>query len=145
MSGKTAAIVAFVVVGVASLVPEVGLFGLGPLAALVIGAVAGYQAASSSGSSGVRAGVTAGIGALIGTTLFVAVASLILGGDAAIQDFVRASEPNPEARVPYEWIQPLAAVLGIFVGLVVGVVNLIASAIGGFVATLIAPSRASSY
>ncbi len=145
MTGKNAALVAFVVVGLLSLVPGIGLFGLGPLAALVLGGVAGYRSASGPGSSGLRAGLAAGVGALIGTIVFVAAASLALGGNPAIHELVRASEPHPEARVPFEWIQPLAAVLGVFVGLIVGVGNLVAAAIGGFVGALIAPTRSAGY
>ena len=150
MSGRglSTAAIAFVVVGVVSLVPGLGLFFLGPLAALILGGAVAYRAASSvevsPGTAGVRAGVFAGLGALVGTVVVVAVTALVLGSLTDVQELVRQSEPNEVARIPYEWIAPLAGVVGAFVGLMMGVVNLVSAVVGGVVGAVIGAQRPSA-
>ena len=144
-SRLSTAVVAVVVVGAASLVPGLGFFILAPLAALLIGAVAAYRTASrtdySSTSAGLGSALSAGFGALLGTAVFIAVAALALGSVPEIQEFVRASEPHVEAQIPYEWIAPLAAVLGAFVGLLLGLMNLCVAAVGGLIGALVGAQR----
>ena len=128
------------VVGVATLIPETGLLVIGPAAALVVGLIAawsGARAEDGSLGSGVRASLWAGLGALVGTALVVSVLAVVLGGDASIQELVRTSEPHPEARIPYEWIQPIAAATGLLVGILVGIENLVTAAIGGLVGAVV--------
>ncbi|MHB1133510.1 MAG: hypothetical protein ACYC4L_14155 [Chloroflexota bacterium] len=127
----------FLIVGALSLVPGVGMFGLAPLAAAVIGGYVAWRAARHSGSAsrGTALAVTAGLGAMLGTAVFLAVAATVLGSLPAVQDLIRASEPHPEARLPYEWIAPVAAMGGVVVGLLLGFGNLVLAAFAGFISS----------
>lgn len=107
---------------------------LGPLASLVIGALAARAAVRGQNAALGRAstaGAIAGIGALLATIVAFALLGHGLGLDPSIQDFVRTSEPHPEARVPHEWIAPLGAALGGVAGLAMGLINLALSSLGG--------------
>ncbi len=131
------AIVAFVVVGV--LTPfELLSVPLAPLAALIIGAGAGWFLASAhrarAAGSGARAGAIVGLGALLGSIVGLAVLALFVGNIPEIQTFVQNSEPHPEARIPADWVAPLGALAGLIVGFVVGVFDLALSALAGWIA-----------
>jgi hypothetical protein len=137
---------AFGLVLVATLVPGVGPPLLAPVAALGIGAAAAWSrrhAAYGTLGQAAGAGLVAGVGGLLASLAVFTVLGFVLGGDPAVQEFVRASEPHPEARLPYGWIAPLGAALGGFVGLGVGLANLALSAIGGLVAGMLGGARSS--
>ncbi len=135
MNGSSLAFgIALVAVGAASLVAESGLFTLGPAAAFVVGGVAAWRI-------GTRGGLIAGLGALAGTALAMTALAVVLGGDPSIRELVRSSEPHPEARIPYELIQPLAAASGLFVGLVIGAGNLVVASIGALIGGLVHGQR----
>ncbi len=86
----------------------------------------------------------AGAGALLASMVAFLFLGTVLGNIPAIQELIRNSEPHAEARVPYEWIPGLAAVLGGLVGFGIGILNLLLSTIGGLItALLISPERHS--
>jgi hypothetical protein len=110
-----------------------------PLATLIIALVGSWLAYRDSGGGdalGLRMGAWAGVGALVSLTLVFAVVFFVIGSNPAVQEFVRASEPHPEARLPYETIAPLAAGVGALLGLVVGFFSLAAALVGGLLADL---------
>ncbi|MEO8285221.1 MAG: hypothetical protein ABI670_02155 [Chloroflexota bacterium] len=111
---------------------------LAPIAAIVLGAGAGWWMISNSteqgGLNGLKAGAVVGAGALLGSIVGLAVLALFVGNIPEVQTYVQNSEPNPEARIPTEWIAPLGALAGVVVGFVVGLFDLVLSAIAGFVA-----------
>jgi hypothetical protein len=127
---------AFVIVAVAT---PFQLFGvpLAPIVAIVLGAGAGWWMISNSeqgGLNGLKAGAIVGAGALLGSIVGLAVLALFVGNIPEVQTYVQNSEPNPEARIPTEWIAPLGALAGVVVGFIVGLFDLILSAVAGFVA-----------
>ena len=134
------AILAFIIVALATPFQVVGL-PLAPLTALLIGALAGWRAArlhvEGAAAWGVKAGAIVGVGALLGSIVVLVVLATALGSQGSIQDYIRASEPHPEARIPVEAIAPLAAAGGAVTGLLLGLGDLVLSAIGGFFAALI--------
>jgi hypothetical protein len=77
------------------------------------------------------AGAVAGLGALLAGVVAFTVLGSLFAGDPAVQEFVRASEPHPEARLPYAWIPLLGAALGGLVGLGVGLFHLVLATLGG--------------
>ena len=54
-----------------------------------------------------------------------------------MQETIRNSEPHPEARVPYEWMGPLAALGGIVGGFLFGLFDLVLLVVGGLIAGLL--------
>ena len=131
---------AFIVVALATPFELVGI-PLASLAAIVLGAIAGWwtSKARAEGSAvrGAKAGAIAGVGALLGSIIGLAVLALVIGNIPAVQEAVRASEPHPEARIPTSLIAPLAALGGVIGGFVLGLVDLALSAVSGLVAALI--------
>src|SRR5688572_15624725 len=131
---------AFVLVLVATLVPGVvGLIVLAPLAALAVGAAAAWVRVHSEHATlgqAISTATTVGFGTLAASVVASLLLGLVLGSDPAIQDFVRASEPYPEARLPFAWIPPLAAMLGGLAGLSLGLLNLALAALGGVLGAL---------
>jgi hypothetical protein len=131
-----------VVAGAGVLVPVHGPLLIGPLAALAIGiGVVWYEVAETGGSSagrGLRLGAVAGVGALIGSVIAFTVVLAVIGSNPAVQEFVRASEPHPEARIPADMIPALGALTGVLAGLAFGAFNLALSAFGGLFAGLFA-------
>jgi hypothetical protein len=131
------ATLAFVIVALAT---PFQLFGvpLAPLAALVIGAAAGWlvsqRLGESAAGSGARAGAIVGAGALLGSIVGLAVLALFVGNSPEVQAYVQTSEPNPEARIPTDWVAPLGALAGVIVGFLVGLFDLALSAIAGWIA-----------
>jgi uncharacterized membrane protein YeaQ/YmgE (transglycosylase-associated protein family) len=113
-----------------------------PIIALLIGVIAGWlayqQRTDQRTNCGARAGIWAGVGALIGTTVVGAALLAIAGADPVIQEFVRNSEPHPEARIPYEFIAPLAAGVGALLGSIAGLYSLGAAIVGGLLVDLVA-------
>jgi hypothetical protein len=69
--------------------------------------------------------------------LGLAVPAILIGSLPDVQAFVQASEPHPEARLPFELIGPLAGAAGAVVGVILGVGDLLAAALGGLVAGLL--------
>jgi hypothetical protein len=126
------ATIAFVVVAATSAVQLLGL-PVAPLAALALGALAGWFAAAE-GEGGwraaLRAGAVVGAGALLGAVAGLTVPALIAGSLPDVQAYVQASEPHPEARIPTAWIAPLAGVGGVLGGLILGIGDLALAAIG---------------
>jgi hypothetical protein len=133
---------AFFVAALTSVVQLVDV-PLAPLAALVLGAIAGRQAARTVPGhiSPVWAGAVVGVGALLGAVLGMAAPAIWIGSLPDVQAFVQASEPHPEARLPFELIAPLAGLTGILIGLILGVGNLLAAALGGLIAGALTPPR----
>jgi hypothetical protein len=136
---------AFVLVLAATLVPgAVGFLVLAPLAALAVGAAAAWVRVRRDHASLGHAVSTAtgvGLGALGGSVCAALLVGFVLGSDPVVQELVRASEPFPEARLPYAWIAPLAAALGGFAGLALGLFDLALAALGGVLGGLAAGAR----
>lgn len=111
---------------------------LAPIAALILGAGAGWWVSNTRGEhtagSGVQAGALVGLGALLGSIFGLAVLALWIGNIPEVQTFVQNSEPHPEARIPTEWVAPLGALAGVVVGFIVGLFDLLVSAVAGGVA-----------
>jgi hypothetical protein len=132
---------ALIIVGLASLIPLAGMFVIAPLAALLLGAGAGWRAArlqqDQAVVQGARAGVITGMGAWLGVMLAFTIVALVLGNNPEFQAFVQASEPNPEARVPAGWIAPLGVATGMVIGFIVGVFDLALALAGGLLAGLV--------
>lgn len=135
--------VALVIVGLVTPFELVGV-PLAPIAALVLGAIAGWWVVKSrmeygagegdAVRSATRAGAAVGIGALLGSILGLAVLATWMGNIPELQTWVQNSEPHPEARIPSEWIAPLGALAGVVVGLIVGVLDLALSTLAGWIA-----------
>src|SRR5690349_7673619 len=110
-TGFRYAVMALIGVALVSLIPYYGSFVIAPLAALAIGAVAGRRAAAVAGdrttNEAVRAGALVCLGATIGSIIGLTILVLFVVDIPAVQDFIRSSEPNPEARIPFEGIMPL--------------------------------------
>jgi hypothetical protein len=126
---------AFVLVGLTTAFQIVDV-PLAPGAALCFGALAGWQAARTARRdiTPFRAGAVVGVGALLGAVLGLAVPAILIGSLPGVQAFVQASEPHPEARLPLDLIAPLAGVAGGLVGVILGVGDLLAAALGGLIA-----------
>jgi hypothetical protein len=136
---------AFVLVLAATLVPgAVGFLVLAPLASLAAGGVAAWLRVRGDHAPLGQAVSTAtgvGLGALVGSVCAALLIGFVLGSDPVVQELVRASEPHPEARLPYAWIAPLAATLGGFAGLALGLFDLALAALGGVLGGLAAGAR----
>lgn len=147
-NGLRTAVIAFLVVGVVSLVPAFGLFCVGPLAAAIVGAVAGYRAASSAevgpSGAGIRAGVAAGVGALIGALVVATVTGLFIGSLPWVQNVVLQSGEEADANVATEWIAPVASALGALVGVILGAMNFVAAVVAALVGAAIGGQRPSA-
>jgi hypothetical protein len=132
------AVLALAVVALISLIPYIGAFVFAPVVALVIATVAGRHAArmatSSPATAATKAGALVGVGALAGAVIGLGALVLVVVNIPGVQEFIRASEPNPEARLPYEWIMPIGALAGIIVGAIVGLFDLALSVVAGLVA-----------
>src|SRR5688572_18180767 len=124
------ALVAFVIVAVATPFELAGI-PLAPLAALVIGATAGWWVVRPQDEdapvNGVKAGAAAGVGAMLGSIVGLALLALWIGNIPEVQAYIQNSEPHPEARIPSEWIAPLGALAGVAVGFIVGLFDLVLS------------------
>jgi hypothetical protein len=117
-----------------ALAPRAALW-LGPLVALGLGALAVWTAPSDGRATIGRdaaVGARVGIGVLIGVVVGYALAGYAFGGQPAVQELVRSSEPHPEARVPAVWIPVLSAGLGALGGLGLGLTELALSALGAW-------------
>jgi hypothetical protein len=115
-------------------------FPLAPVAALALGAIAGWWLSDTRGDysvSGAKAGAIVGLGALLGSIVGLAVLALWVGNIPEVQTFVQNSESHPEARIPTEWIAPLGALAGVVVGFIVGLFDLALSAVAGWIAGVI--------
>ena len=137
---------AFVLVLAATMLPTIGVVVAAPLASLAIGAGAAWWVRGAPGATAGRAtaaAAMAGTGALLASMAAFTVFGFALGSDPGVQEFIRGSEPHPEARIPYAWIAPLGAFGGALVGLGVGLINLVLAGIGGLLAG-IGSSRASA-
>jgi hypothetical protein len=82
-------------------------------------------------AGGIVAGLVVGAGVLLGTILGLAAFGWIAGSYPDIQELVRNSEPNPEARLPYEAIAPVGAAAGALIGVLAGLTYLVPAALGG--------------
>jgi hypothetical protein len=135
----------FVVILGCTFVPIVGADVLAPTAAVVLGVAAAWSAVHASGHTlmdAVKASASAGAGAWLASFAAFVALGAIVGNVPAIQEFVRNSEPHPEARVPYEWIPSLTTMLGALVGVVIGLVNLALATVAGLITGLvISPER----
>jgi hypothetical protein len=119
---------------------------LAPGVALIFGALAGWQAARTAPAqiSPLRAGAVVGVGALLGAVLGLAAPAILIGSLPGVQEFVQASEPHPEARLPFELIAPLAGLAGGVVGVILGVGDLLAAALGGLIAGALTRRRGAA-
>ena len=130
---------AFIIV--ALLTPfEVAGVPLAPVAAIIIGAAAGWWTSKtfvSTPERGASAGAIAGIGALLGSMIGLAVLALIIGSMPEVQELICNSEPNPEARIPTEWIGPMAVVGGAIGGFMLGLIDLVLATVAGLFAALL--------
>jgi hypothetical protein len=128
-------------VALVSLIPVVGSFVIAPFVALAVGAVAGRSASrmadAGAANQATKAGAFTGIGALLGSILGLTILLLIIADNPAMQEAIRNSEPHPEARIPYAWMAPLAALGGIVGGFVVGLFDLLLATVGGLLAGLL--------
>jgi hypothetical protein len=138
---------AFIVVLGATLVPFIGAEVLAPVGSLIVGAVAAWWLLRTPGQTIVQAitvAAIAGIGALLASIVAFVALGAVLGNIPAVQEFVRSTEPNPQARLPYEWIPGLSAALGGMVGFGLGLINLLLAVVGGMVTAVVAsPERRS--
>jgi hypothetical protein len=142
------AVAAFVVV---ALLTPFQLFGvpLAPLAAIVMGGVAGWWVSSTrpehTAGRAARAGAWVGLGALLGSIAGLTVLALWMGNIPEVVSFVQNSEPNPEARIPTDWIAPLGALAGVVVGFIVGVIDLALSWGAGWIAGIVNNRNVSAH
>lgn len=130
------ALAAFVIALLTSALQLVGLL-VAPLAALALGAAAGWWAAATGADgwkTAARAGLLVGIGALLGAMVGVGLPALLAGSFPGVQEFVQASEPHPEARIATEWIAPLAGLAGLMSGFVLGLGDLALALLGAVTA-----------
>jgi hypothetical protein len=134
----TYAVLALVIVAVVSLLPYFGSFLIAPLVALALGAMVGQRAAVGAGNrttaEAARAGSLVGLGALVGSIVGLTILVLFVVDIPAVQDYIRASEPNPEARIPYDWMVPLGTLMGIVVGFLAGLFDLVCAVVASLVA-----------
>jgi hypothetical protein len=133
---------AFFFVLAATMLPTVGWVLAAPALSLAIGAAAAWWVRSTPGASATQAtmsGAIAGLGALAASLAAFAVYGWLFGNDPAIQEWIRNSEPMPEARIPYDWFAPLGVPAGMFIGLAAGLINLALAAIGGLFVGLSVP------
>ena len=124
----------FLFVLAATMLPTLGWVFAAPALSLVIGATAAWWVRSTPGASATQAilsGAIAGLGALAASVAAFAFYGWHFGNDPALQEWIRNSEPYPEARIPNDWIAPLGAFAGVFVGLAAGLMNLALAAVGG--------------
>lgn len=124
----------FFVVLAATVLPTVGWVFAAPALSLIMGATAAWWVRSTPGARATKAAVSgaiAGLGALLASVVAFAVYGWLFGNDPALQEWIRNSEPHPEARIPYDWIAALGAFAGVFVGLASGVINLGLALVGG--------------
>jgi hypothetical protein len=140
------ALLALVVVGLSTLIPVLGALIVAPLAALFVGAGAGWWASKELGygtaGRGAGAGAIAGIGALLGPIIILTIAATILGRSAAFQQQVQqglesARQQNPGADVPNLNPAALATAGGALGGFCLGLVYLLLSTIGGLIGGLV--------
>ncbi len=131
-------IVAFIAIVLVSLIPYVGSFVIAPIVALAVGSVAGRQAAAlartGATSEAAKTGALVGVGALVGSIIGLAILVMFIVDIPAVQEIIRNSEPNVEARIPYEWMVPLGGLTGVVVGFFVGLFDLGLAFVGGLLA-----------
>lgn len=152
------AALAFVAIALSMLIPVLGQFAVGPLAALLIGAGAGWWASKAMGGGtagrGAGAGALAGLGALIGAALGLAILLGINGNrvtnnaefrqtfeEQLEQQLEQQREANPDATIPE--IDPsdfgaaagaIGGITGAVAGFCLGLGYLFLSTIGGLIA-----------
>ena len=129
----------FIFVLAATMLPTIGWMLAAPLVSLALGAAAAWWVRSTPGATTLQAttsGAIAGVGALAASVVAFAMYGWLVGADPTIQEWIRSSEPNPAARIPYDWVAPLGASTGAFIGLAAGVLNLVLAAIGGLLMEL---------
>jgi hypothetical protein len=115
-----------------------------PTITLAVGLVVGWLAAQAPDrptQAGARAGAAAGFGALLAVTLVCTGLLAWLGGNPAVQEVVRLSEPHPEARLAPEAIPWLSAGIGALLGLTVGAQSFALALFGGLIADLLGGRR----
>jgi hypothetical protein len=113
-----------------------GLFVAMPLVALVAATFAGYVTFHRPGGTagvGAFAGFVVGVGTLVGAVIGLTALGWIAGNYPEFQELVRNSEPNPDARLPYDWIAPLGAATGALIGFLSGLTYLVPATIAGLV------------
>ncbi len=112
------------------------IFAVMPLVAIVAAAFAGYLAFHRRGGTvgeGAIAGFVVGVGVLIGAVVGMTALGWIAGNYPEFQELVRNSEPNPDARLPYDSIAPLGAVAGALIGFLSGLAYLVPATLAGLV------------
>lgn len=115
-----------------------------PTIMLAVGLIAGWLAtrrADAAANAGTRAGFGVGFGALLAMTLVCTGLLAWLGGDPAVQELVRLSEPHPAARLDPETIPWLGAGIGALLGLTSGAQSLATALFGGLIADLLRARR----
>lgn len=115
-----------------------------PTIMLAVGLIAGWLAtrrADATAYAGTRTGFAIGFGALLAVTLVCAGLLARLGGNPAVQELVRLSEPHPEARLAPAAIPWLGAGVGALLGLTSGAQSLATALFGGLIADLLRARR----
>lgn len=111
-----------------------------PTVMLAVGFLAGWLAVPQvepSAHNGTRAGFAVGFGALVAVTLVCTGLLAWLGGNPTVQELVRLSEPQPEARLDPAAIPWLGAGVGALLGLTIGAESLATALFGGLLAELL--------
>jgi ABC-type Na+ efflux pump permease subunit len=111
-----------------------GIFVAIPLVAIIAAGFAGYRALHLPGGTagdGAIAGFVVGVGVLIGAVIGLAALGWIAGSYPEFQELVRNSEPNPDARLPYEWIAPVGAAAGALIGFLSGLTYIVPATLAG--------------
>lgn len=111
-----------------------------PTIMLAVGLIAGWLASRRAGpaaNAGTRAGFAVGFGALLAVTLVCTGLLAWLGGNPAVQELVRLSEPHPEARLTPATIPWLGAGVGALLGLTIGAQSFATALVGGLIADLL--------
>ena len=142
-AGWSMAALAFVAVGLSALIPLVGTVIIGPLAAIIIGAGAGWWASKLMGSGGAGrgagAGSIAGLGAFLGAVVGTIVLFSIFGNNPQFQQQFQqglneAQQQNPEAQIPALNATAIAGAGGAVIGFCMGLFNIFLSMLGGLIA-----------
>jgi hypothetical protein len=149
MSGAVKAGLIFGAIGIVAVIgvafiPLVGPLICGPLAAVIIGAVAGYYGVRWSEGNpgvgrGVLAGTLAGVGTLIGAVIaYTILFSLVRGNPIFQQQLQEALRRQPNAQIDPAALNTIVGVAGPIAGFCFGILNLIVAlafgALGGWIA-----------
>jgi hypothetical protein len=152
-AGWSMAALALVATGLSALIPVIGTIIIGPLAAIIIGAGAGWWASKLAGAGtagrGAGAGSIAGLGAFLGAIIGTVVLFSIFGNNPEFQQQFQeglneAQQQNPDAQLPALNPAAIAGAGGAVFGFCVGLFNIFLSMIGGLIAGLVYGNRGTT-